>query len=198
MDKRSKIRTGIFPGAFDPIHLAHLAVANYICEYEGIDDLWFTVTPGSPSGRKAILSVPERLDMVEKAIIDYDKFLVSDIETCLPQPNYTLNTLNTLKAKFSLRNFILIMGADNWQNFSKCHGANQIIEDFQIIIYPRKNYPVEINELPATVYLSEAPLIEISSSFIRNSIQNKKDIRFFLPQKIWPYVESYENPVDKN
>lgn len=187
-NEHNKIRTGIFTGAFDPIHHGHLIIANYLCEFEGIIDLWFTVTPDSPSGKKALFDIKERLDMVENAILSYDKFLVSDIETCLPQPNYTLNTLLSLKSKFPLREFVLIMGADNWPKFPKWRGAKQILEEFSIIIYPRNGFFVDISKLPLNVHLSAAPIIEISSSLIRESIQNKKDVRSFFPKELWSYI----------
>lgn len=191
MGKVNKIRTGIFSGAFDPVHHGHLVVANYMCEFEGIDEVWFTITPQSPSGKKTTAPVSERLDMVEKAIIDYDKFLVSDIETCLPQPNYTLNTLTILKANFPLRDFVLIMGADNWVKFPKWRGATQILEDFSVIIYPRNGYPVDEANLPQNVYYSKAPLIEYNSGFIRKAIQDRKDVRYFFPKEVWPYIQYY-------
>jgi nicotinate-nucleotide adenylyltransferase len=174
---------GIFSGSFNPIHIGHLALANWICEYVDLDEVWFLVTPLNPlKDTNEMLDYDARFEMVKAAIAGYPKFKVSDIECSLPLPSYTVDTLRALRKIHPNHLFHLIIGADSWASIHLWKNAQQLMRDFPILIYPRKNY--EQTETPPYPHIRkvEAPVIEISSSFIRSAIGEGKDIRFFLPE----------------
>jgi nicotinate-nucleotide adenylyltransferase len=184
------MKTGIFSGSFNPIHIGHLALANWICEYGDIDELWFLVSPQNPLKKGHELSdETDRLQLVEAAIKGYSKFKASDFEFHLPRPSYTITTLRALKEKFPDRDFVLIMGADSWDIFHQWKDYEAIINEFSIMVYPRKGYEIEIPETYINVKKIDAPLFEVSSTFIRQSIKDKKDVRFFLPQVPWEIIK---------
>lgn len=178
-------KTGIFSGSFNPIHIGHLALANWLCEFGGLDEVWFLVTPQNPLKRKAdLLDDHFRLHLVEKAIRSYRKFKVCDIEFSLPSPLYTINTLAALTKEYPEKQFSLIIGADNWHNIEKWKEWEKLLTTYPVLIYPRLNFPIETPVSYPLVRPVEAPVIEVSSSFIRESILAKKDIRFFLPEAL--------------
>ena len=180
-----EIKTGIFGGSFNPIHIGHLALANYLCEYEGIDELWFMVSPQNPFKRNDHLPDNNvRLSLVEAAIKGYPRFKASDFEFQLPKPSYTVHTLQALKTTYPQRDFFLIMGADNWLRFTEWKEPERILSLCSILVYPRKGYAVNETAMPRNVRMAQAPLMEISSSFIRQAIKEGRDIRFFLPESI--------------
>lgn len=177
----NKIRTGIFGGSFNPIHIGHLALANYLCEYDGLDELWFVVTPQNPlKTHNNMLSDAKRLQMVEEAINNYPKFRASDIELTLPKPSYTIGTLEQLRLLHPDREFVLVIGSDNWICFDRWKDSERIIREYRILIYPRQGYIVDALSLPPTACVAPAPLIEISSTFIRKAISEGKKPEFFL------------------
>jgi nicotinate-nucleotide adenylyltransferase len=177
---------GIFPGSFNPVHTGHLVLANWICEFCSLEELWFLVSPQNPLKEESgLMDENLRLRMVEAAIDGYPKFKASNFEFSLPRPSYTVNTLRELCKQFPDRTFHLIMGADNWNNMPCWKNYEELIREFPIIIYPRKDHEIMIPEKYANIKKVEAPLLEISSTFIRRSVRENKDIRFFLPQKIW-------------
>ena len=177
--------TGIFSGSFNPIHIGHLAVANWICEFCDIDELWFLVSPQNPLKNKSdLINEQKRLKMTEASIAGYPKFKASDFEFSLPRPSYTINTLQSLRKTYPEKIFKLIMGADSWSNISKWKDYEALISEFPILIYPRKDSEIVIPNKYPNIKKLDAPLIEISSSFIRQSIKEGKDIRFFLPEAI--------------
>lgn len=179
-------KTGIFGGSFNPVHIGHLALANYLCEYEGIDELWFMVSPQNPFKKDSrLLDDHARLALVRAAIQGYPRFKASDFEFRLPRPSYTVHTLQALHEAFPQRSFCLIMGSDNWLRFPEWKSPERILALCSILIYPRKGFPVNEAALPANVRMSHAaPQMEISSTFIREAIREGKDVRFFLPEAI--------------
>ncbi len=185
------IKTGIFGGTFNPIHIGHLALANYLCEFSGLNELWFVVSPQNPiKDESSFLSNHERLKLVEMATADYPKFKTSDVEFKLPRPSYTINTLDKLKEDHPEREFHLIMGGDNWSTFIRWKDSERLISENKIIVYPRPGYIIDQESLPPTVTIVEAPLLEISSTFIRNAIKEGKDIRYFLHPSTYEIVGS--------
>ena len=193
----NKIKTGIFSGSFNPIHIGHLALANYLIEFEGLDELWFIVTPQNPLKPKhSLLDDKMRIKMVQLAIEGYPRFSVNDIESNLPQPNYTVRTLEALDEKYPEREFHLIIGADNWEIFDKWAEHEKIKNNYHIIVYPRRGHDILIAESETRVKATDAPLIEVSSTFIRQSVAQNKDIRFFTPLSVYEFI--YDNKLYRN
>lgn len=185
MNAVAKLKTGIYSGSFNPIHIAHLALANWLCEYEGLDEVWFLITPHNPlKKRDDLIDDRLRYDMVKASIADYSKFQVSDFEFTLPQPSYSIDTLRALQIKYPERHFYFIMGADNWVNISRWKESEALISTYPILIYPRKGYEIIIPETLPNVRSVQAPLMEISSTFVRQAWKEGKDVRFFLPEAI--------------
>ncbi len=186
-----RIKTGIYSGSFNPIHIGHLALANWLCEYTDLEEVWFMVTPHNPlKDKRNLLDDSIRLELVRIATSDYPHFQVSDLEFTMPQPSYTYATLSALRNKFEDREFCLIMGADNWQIFGQWKNHDNIMNEFPIYIYPRNGYKIVIPENCKNANAVPAPIIEISSTFIRNSIKAGKDIRFFLPEKVGEHISN--------
>jgi nicotinate-nucleotide adenylyltransferase len=189
--KSLKLKIGLYFGSYNPIHIGHMAIANYIIEFTGIDQLWFVVSPQNPLKRKDnLLEDYHRLELVTRAISDDSRFRVSNIEFNLPKPSYTINTLTHLQEKFPSHSFVIIMGSDNLDNFHKWKNHEMILENYGIIVYPRPGFDrVKLIVHPNVTIAEGAPLMEISSSFIRESIKKGKDVRHFMPQKVWEYLD---------
>lgn len=181
--------TGLLVGSFNPVHMGHLMIANYFIEFTPVENLWLVVSPQNPLKKSSgLLPGPERMEMVRLALQDDPRFLASDIEFQLPEPSYTINTLTHLTAKYPDREFVLIIGADNLATFSQWKGYQVLLEKYRIFVYPRPGYPAEKNIQHPNISLHEAPMIEISASFIRESIAQGKDMRFFLPHRVYEYI----------
>jgi len=183
--------TGLYFGSFNPVHIGHLAIANYMVEFTGLDEFWFVVTPQNPHKQKAnLLNDYDRLEMMQLAVQDDHRFQVSDIEFYLPKPSYTIDTLAYLKERNPGRQFKILMGSDNLENFHKWKNYETILENYGIIVYPRPGFEKVNAILHKNVVIAEnAPQMEISSSFIRKAIEKGMDVRHFLPPKVWEYIE---------
>ena len=184
------LKIGLYFGSFNPVHIGHMAIANFLVEYGDIDQLWFVVTPQNPLKKKEnLLNDIDRLEMMHIAVGDDFRFRVSDIEFRLPKPSYTIDTLTYLAEKFPAHHFSIIMGSDNLVNFHRWKNYEVIAQNYGIIVYPRPGF--NISEAPETSQykLVNAPVMEISSTFIRDAVKAGKDVRHFLPHGVWEYVD---------
>ncbi|MEA1898564.1 MAG: nicotinate (nicotinamide) nucleotide adenylyltransferase [Bacteroidota bacterium] len=185
------MKTGLYFGSFNPIHIGHLAIANYMLEFTDLLELWFVVSPHNPLKKKStLLDERQRLEMVRLALGNDQRFRVSDIEFKLPQPSYTIDTLTYLEEKFPEREFALIMGSDNLRTIHKWKNIENILTNYQILVYPRPDYSEDEQNIkvPNKITITQAPLMEISSVFIRKSIKEGKDVQYFLPEKVYQYI----------
>ena len=186
------MKIGLYFGTFNPIHVGHLIIANHIAENSDLDQVWMVVTPHNPHKEKAtLLDNYQRLHMVHLATENFAKIKPSDIEFKLQQPNYTVNTLIHLKEKFPKNEFALIMGEDNLNSLHKWKNYETILENYSIYVYPRISAETEKSNLEnhKNVHKINSPIIELSSTFIRESIKNGKNVSPMLPQKVWEYLD---------
>jgi nicotinate-nucleotide adenylyltransferase len=193
-------KIGLYFGTFNPIHVGHLTIANYMAEYSDLDEIWMVVTPHNPHKKKSsLLSNTHRLTMVRIALEDYSKIKASNVEFDLPQPNYTVHTLVHLEEHYSEHQFCLIMGEDNLNSLHKWKNYEVILERYAIYVYPRitntsatavkKTKVALVTKDHPKVTMVNAPIMELSSTFIRNAIKEGKNIRPMLPQHVWEYID---------
>ncbi len=186
------MKIGLYFGTFNPIHIGHLAIANHIAEFSELDQVWFVITPRSPFKKKqTLLSDFQRLEMVYLATKNYPKLKPSNIEFKLPQPNYTINTLVHIEEKYPDDEFSLIMGEDNLKSFHKWKNYETILKHYHIYVYPRISKVKKDSLLKghSRVHYVDAPIMEISSTFIRQAITINKNICPLLPEKVWQYID---------
>jgi len=187
------MKVGLYFGTFNPIHNGHLIIANHLIEFSELEEIWLVVTPHNPHKQKArLLDDYHRLEMVRIAIENYPKLKASDIEFNLPQPNYTFDTLVYLEKKFPQHQFSLIIGEDNLQTFDKWKNYNTIIERHNIYVYPRKSITQATTNIfysHSNIHRINAPIIGISSTAIRETIQQNRSVRWLLPEKISEYIQ---------
>jgi nicotinate-nucleotide adenylyltransferase len=184
------MKTGLLFGSFNPVHVGHMVIANYMLEFTDLDRIWFVVTPHNPLKKKSTL-LPDhhRLQLVNLAIGENPKMKPSDIEFKLPQPNYTTHTLAYLKEKYPKQEFSLIMGSDNIVTLHKWKNFEWILENYDIYVYPRPgDGKLPYSDNPR-VKITNAPLMDVSSSFIREGIKGKKDVRYFMPEAVSKYIK---------
>lgn len=186
-------RTGLFFGTFNPIHIGHLIIANHMVEFSDLEEVWMVVTPKSPfKAKDSLLDNHHRYQMVYEAIAPYPKLKASDIEFGLSQPNYTITTLTHLYEEYGdSREFALIMGEDNLKHFHKWKAFESILEHHHLYVYPRiseAEVPEAFREHPH-IHRVDAPIMEISSTFIRREHKAGKNIRPLLPERVWTYLD---------
>lgn len=185
-------KTGLFFGSFNPIHIGHLAIANYMVAYTDLDEIWFVVSPHNPlKEKKSLLDDYQRLEMVQLAIEDDYRFRASDIEFRLPQPSFTIDTLTYLHEKYPQNQFALIIGGDNLSSFTKWKNYDSILHYYPLYVYARPGFKKDDVNLAGDIRFYEAPQMEISSSFIRQAVKEGKDVRHFLPPKVWPHMREW-------
>ena len=191
-------KIGLYFGTFNPIHVGHLIIANYMADYTELDEVWLVVSPQNPLKKKeTLLKDHHRLSLVRIALEDNTKLMASNIEFDLPIPSYTINTLVHLKEKYETYEFHLIMGEDNLRSFHKWKNQKEIINNHKIFVYPRvlTEQEMEDNTIEffsfnhSNVFRCQAPIMKISSSFIRKAIKNGKDVRYLLTPEVFKYVD---------
>lgn len=186
------MKIGLYFGTFNPIHVGHLIIANHMAEHSDLEQIWMVVTPHNPLKKKnTLLDDYHRLQMVFLATESFPKIKPSDIEFKLPQPNYTVNTLAHLEEKFPQHEFALIMGEDNLNSLQKWKNHEVILQNHNIYVYPRLNSgEIDRQFINHTkIHRVGAPVIELSSTFIRESIKKNKNVVPMLPHKVWEYID---------
>lgn len=183
-------KTGLLFGSFNPVHSGHLILANYMAEFTDLDEVWFVVSPHNPLKEKAsLLADIHRLALVRLAVEDHPRLNVSDIEFKMPRPSYTIDTLAWLSDKYPGREFVMICGTDIFSHFHKWKNYREILNNYSLYVYPRPgSTPGDYAGHPHLRFFAEAPLMEISASFIRNGIRQKKNMAFWIPEKVYRYI----------
>jgi nicotinate-nucleotide adenylyltransferase len=188
-------KIGLYFGSFNPIHIGHVAIAGYMTEFAGLDQVWFVVSPHNPLKKKeTLLADHHRLSLARLAIEDNDRLKASDIEFKLPVPSYTIDTLTHLKEKYPKNEFCLVMGEDNLYTLHKWKNAAELIRSYSIYVYPRpesaKPSSLLLDQILSTadIHRVNAPMMDISGTFIRDGIKNGKDMSYFLPPAVWKYI----------
>jgi nicotinate-nucleotide adenylyltransferase len=178
------VKIGLYFGSFNPVHVGHLIIVNHILNESELEMIWFIVSPLNPfKDSHNLMNEYDRLHLVKKAIEEDPRLKASDIEFSLPKPSYTVHTLAYLKEKFPDHSFSIIMGSDSFQNLGKWKNPETLIENYPIIIYKRPGFDVN-NKLNANITIMDAPLLEISSTHIRELIKAGKSIKYLVPSNI--------------
>ncbi len=183
-------KVGLFFGSFNPIHVGHLIIANFMATQTDLDEVWLVVSPHSPFKKKASLAKDsDRLYLARIATENNPKLSVSNIEFNLPKPSYTIDTLTYLREKYPNKAFTLIMGGDNLKHFHKWKNADIILKHYEIYVYKRPDYELGVLQTHAKVHLFDAPLMQISSSYIRNCIKKGHSIEYLVTPEVFEYLE---------
>lgn len=183
------MKIGLFFGSFNPIHNGHLVIAGYMAEFTDLKQVWMVVSPQNPLKTKnSLLKDIHRLALVNEAIGEYRKLKASNIEFKLSQPNYTINTLLHLSEKYPQHEFVLIMGYDNLQTLEKWKNYEAILDGYEIYVYPRHHIEGEKFVNHPKVRMIDAPVMELSASFIRKAIKEKRDVRYMMPESVYKYI----------
>lgn len=186
------MKIGLYFGTFNPIHVGHLIIANYMVENSDLDEIWMVVTPHNPFKKKSsLLENHHRFELVYRATESYPKIKPSDIEFKLPQPNYTVFTLAHISENDPDKEFCLIMGEDNLKNFHKWKNYEVILEHHHIYVYPRiaeGKVEHQFKKHPK-IHKIDAPIVQISSTMIRNGIKDNKNIKPLLSKEVWEYID---------
>ena len=185
------MKIGLFFGSFNPVHIGHLIIANYMANYTDLDQVWLVVSPHNPLKEKGdLINMYDRLEMAKLATENTENIRVSDVELKLPQPSYTIDTLAFLHERYPEHQFSLIMGSDNLSSLKKWKNYELILRDYHIHIYPRPGFEnPELSNHPS-VTLTQSPLMELSSTFIRKSFKEGKNVQFFVSNEVLKFIES--------
>lgn len=186
------MKIGIFGGSFDPIHVGHAIIAQYIISSGIVDQLWFMVSPVNPLKVNKVRQVADtdRLRMVEMVSRPMEGVETSALEFSMPKPSYTIDTLNTLQEKFPDDEFYLVIGADNWTKFGMWRNSREILEKYHVLVYPRLGHEVVIpDELKDRAMLVDAPVIELSSTEIRERLAEGLSVRYYVPDEVGQYID---------
>ncbi len=194
------MKVGLFFGTFNPIHVGHMVIASYMAEFTDLEQVWFIVSPQNPLKQNQILLKDyHRLALVRIAAENHRKLKVNNVEFSLPKPSFTIDTLAHLSQQHPGNEFVLILGSDNLESFHQWKNHQQILDSYSVYVYPRHGFHGGTLSSHPKVKMTHAPLMEISSTFIRNAIRDKKDISSMLPDAVWKYIDEMhfyekENP----
>lgn len=190
------MRVGLYFGSFNPIHNGHLIIANHVAENCAVDSVWFVVSPQNPlKETQSLLNEYDRLHLIKLAIQDCNKLQASDIEFHLPRPSYTIDTLTYLGEKFPKNEFSIIIGSDSFQNIQRWKNYKQLIENYSFIVYNRPSFPIT-ETYGAKLQILDAPMLDISATFIRKQIKAGKSIRFLTPNIVSDYIKENRYYLD--
>lgn len=181
-------RIGLLGGSFNPVHNGHLMLASYLSQWGYVDQVWLTLTPRNPlKDTRNLLPDVKRLQMLNLAIKGAVGIDICDIELSMPRPNYTINTLDLLRDRYPNRQFRLIIGSDNWRQFDKWRDYQRILDEYGVIVYPRSGFPIA-NPNADGIEVVDAPMVNLSSTFIRDAIRRGRDMNYFMPQLVCKYI----------
>jgi nicotinate-nucleotide adenylyltransferase len=184
------MKIGLYFGSFNPVHVAHLIIANHILNETNIEKIWFVVSPQNPfKEEKTLLNEYHRLHLVQTAIQDDNRMKASDIEFNLPKPSYTTSTLAYLKEKNPEHEFCIIMGSDSFQNLHKWKNYELIIKEYEVYVYLRPGFDVS-NHVNAKLHIVDAPLLQLSATQIRQYIKEGKSVRYLVPENVREEIEN--------
>jgi len=185
------MKTGLFFGSFNPIHIGHLIIASYMAGFAGLKEVWLVVSPHNPLKHKTgLANMYDRLEMARLATENAINIKVTDIEFGLPQPSYTIDTLTYLQEKYPGKEFALIMGADNLASFRKWKNYEVLLKNYQIYVYPRPGVDLSDWHNHPSIIVTETPQMDISSTFVRKGIKDGKNVQYFVPDNVLDFIES--------
>lgn len=183
------MKVGLFFGSFNPVHVGHMIIANHLAEYTDLDQIWMVVSPHNPLKNKSSLANDnDRYHLVQLAIGDNTKLKASNVEFSLPTPSYTIDTLTYLKEKYPDKKFALIMGGDSLESIEKWKNAETLLSEYEIFVYKRLSTDISKFENLKNITVIDAPLLDISATFIRHAIKNKKSVRYLVPDAVYDYL----------
>ncbi|GHT57050.1 putative nicotinate-nucleotide adenylyltransferase [Bacteroidia bacterium] len=183
------MKTGIYSGSFNPIHRGHTALADYLLRHTDLDEIWLVVSPQNPL-KNEVSADNDRLTMARLAAEDFPQLQVSDVEFSLPKPSYTIDTLRFLNEKYPENEFVLIIGADNLAVFHLWKDFAELLDNYRIIVYPRKGFEADLEKYPQVEFAVDAPLFDVSSTEIRRKIKAGEDVSEFLTPKVYKHIET--------
>ncbi len=184
---------GLYFGSFNPIHNGHLIIANHMLNFTEIQKIWFVVSPQNPlKESRTLLNEHHRKHLIDLCLENDNRMKSSDVEFKLPRPSYTVDTLVHLQEKFPKHEFTIIMGSDSFKNIRNWKNPDVLLENYRIKIYSRPGFPVDPKLLSDTVTIVKAPLLQISSSFIRNLVKEKKSIRYLVPEIVNEEIQNQQ------
>lgn len=185
------MKTGLFFGSFNPVHIGHMIIANHMIQYTDLKEVWMVVSPHNPLKSKASLAKDsDRLHLVQLAIDDNPHIKASNIEFSLPVPSYTIDTLTHLQEKYPKRAFCLIMGGDSVESLPKWKNYELLLQNYDIYVYERPGYnTILAADYPRIKIVKDVPMMDISATFIRNAIRDKKSIQYLVPEKVFDYLD---------
>lgn len=180
---------GILGGSFNPVHIGHMILASYLSQWGYVDEVWLTLSPRNPLKDPSEL-IPDlrRLAMLNIAVKGSANIDICDIELSMPRPSYTVRTLELLRERNPDKKFKLIIGSDNWRNFDRWREPQKILDEFGVIVYLRPGYPVAKSNVEG-LEIANAPLLDISSTFVRQAISRGRDMNYFLPAGVYKYIK---------